>query len=196
MTYLWTGRDSRRRRRRNNGTLLLDSGVRKRKEALVKSSRGMDIGSEPLVREDETTFTVSRDLAFRDGEWRERNVVETAVVVTEPRAGDKRERDEGDSGISETTAEEYLLSSRTGSGGGPRGSGGGGGAPDYGNGKRETALETLIQVFIPFMIAGFGMMAAGLLLDEVQVHTIYNALVLHRPNLSLMKYRYTLYTMH
>ena len=187
MTYLWTGRDSRRRRRRNNGTLLLDSGVRKRKEALVKSSREMDIGSEesPVRGEDETTFTASRDLAFRDGEWRERNVVETAVVVTEPRAGDKRERDEGDSGISETAAEEYLLSSRTGSGGGPRGSGGGGGAPDYGNGKRETALGTLIQVFIPFMIAGFGMMAAGLLLDEVQVHTIYNALVLHRLILSL-----------
>ena len=35
--------------------------------------------------------------------------------------------------------------------------------------KRETLWDVCIQVFIPFMIAGFGMLAAGLLLDTVQV---------------------------
>lgn len=35
--------------------------------------------------------------------------------------------------------------------------------------KRETLCDVCIQVFIPFMIAGFGMLAAGLLLDTVQV---------------------------
>jgi len=38
--------------------------------------------------------------------------------------------------------------------------------------KRERVWDILIQVFIPFMIAGFGMLAAGLLLDEVQVCTV------------------------
>ena len=83
----------------------------------------------------------------------------SVVIVTEPRATEEVERDDGDSGISVTAAEERLL---------PRGKEErGGSSPDYG--KKESILETLIQVFIPFMIAGFGMMAAGLLLDKVQV---------------------------
>lgn len=143
--------------------------VRKRTRSHASKSEAiMDISAE---QEDVTggsgTYTVSRDLTFRNGEWRERNVVETAVIVTEPRVADKQDRDDGDSGISETAAEEHLLPRgiRREEGGG----GGGGSAPEYVNGKKETVLETLIQVFIPFMIAGFGMMAAGLLLDEVQV---------------------------
>lgn len=37
--------------------------------------------------------------------------------------------------------------------------------------RREKLCSVLVQVAIPFIIAGFGMMAAGLLLDTVQVHT-------------------------
>ena len=105
-------------------------------------------------------FTTSRDLAFRNGEWRERDVMETAVIVTEPRSTGKHDRDDGDSGISETAVEERLL---------PSAAAEASEAPAFSNTKKETVLETLIQVFIPFMISGFGMMAAGLLLDTVQV---------------------------
>ena len=110
-------------------------------------------------------FTTSRDLSFRNGQWQKRDVMEMAVIVTEPRATEKQQdRDDGDSGISETTAvEERLLPTRE-----PEARER---APEYGHTpNKETVLETLIQVFIPFMIAGFGMMAAGLLLDKVQVN--------------------------
>ncbi len=36
--------------------------------------------------------------------------------------------------------------------------------------RREKLCSVLVQVAIPFIIAGFGMMAAGLLLDAVQVY--------------------------
>ncbi|CAI7993975.1 Solute carrier family 41 member 1 [Geodia barretti] len=113
-------------------------------------------------------FTTSRDLSFRNGQWQKRDVMEMAVIVTEPRATEKQQdRDDGDSGISETTAvEERLLPTRE-SEARER-------APEYGHTpNKETVLETLIQVFIPFMIAGFGMMAAGLLLDKVQHWDVY-----------------------
>lgn len=35
--------------------------------------------------------------------------------------------------------------------------------------SKETYLSIAIQVFIPFLIAGFGMVGAGLVLDLVQV---------------------------
>lgn len=35
--------------------------------------------------------------------------------------------------------------------------------------KEETYFSIAIQVFIPFLIAGFGMVGAGLVLDVVQV---------------------------
>ena len=38
--------------------------------------------------------------------------------------------------------------------------------------KRERVWDIFIQVFIPFLIAGFGMLTAGLLLDTVQVCTV------------------------
>lgn len=112
-------------------------------------------------------FTTSRDLSFRSGEWRGREIMETAVIVTEPRGTGKQDRDDGDSGISETTAvEERLLPHFEGADTTRER------VPEYGSAKKETILETLIQVFIPFMIAGFGMMAAGLLLDTVQVRIL------------------------
>lgn len=39
----------------------------------------------------------------------------------------------------------------------------------------ETYLSIAIQVFIPFLIAGFGMVGAGLVLDVVQVSVTSNA---------------------
>ena len=141
-------------------SVTIDSGVRKRQRSYAQTtSHPMDILSESEEGDKRGAFTVSQHLNFSNGEWRERHVVESAVIVTEPRAGEEGERDDGDSGISVTAAEERLL---------PRGKEEeGGSSPEYG--KRESILETLIQVFIPFMIAGFGMMAAGLLLDKVQV---------------------------
>ena len=142
-------------------TLQLRSKVRRRKKGQPQAAfRGsMESDGEGDVRGS------GRDLSFRNGEWRERDMLEMAVIATQPRGTEIQDKDDGDSGISETTAvEERLLPSR----GGPETSER---APEYGHAvKKETVLETLIQVFIPFMIAGFGMMAAGLLLDKVQVN--------------------------
>ena len=63
--------------------------------------------------------------------------------------------DEGDSGISEPAEEHLLPQLQEG--------------PPGGTDKREHICSICIQVFIPFLIAGFGMLAAGLLLDAVQV---------------------------
>lgn len=38
----------------------------------------------------------------------------------------------------------------------------------------ESVWSTLVQMFIPFLLAGFGMVAASLLLDVVQVSTYVN----------------------
>ena len=75
---------------------------------------------------------------------------ERVVILTE-----HEERGaEDDSGISEATEEHLLVESREEPRAEPR---------------KETMWHVAIQVFIPFLIAGFGMMAAGLLLDKVQV---------------------------
>lgn len=135
----------------------------------ILSQEQMDISDRESVGGG--VYTMSRDHSFRNGEWEERNIVETAVILTEPRAEDKMERDDGDSGISDPAVEERLLptASRTKENGD-------GSLPEYNNGqKKESVLETLVQVFFPFMIAGFGMMAAGLLLDEVQVLYLCNS---------------------
>lgn len=39
--------------------------------------------------------------------------------------------------------------------------------------KPESLLMLVVQIVIPFFFAGFGMMAAGLLLDTVQVSYLY-----------------------
>ena len=38
----------------------------------------------------------------------------------------------------------------------------------------ETYLSLTLQIFVPFVIAGFGMVGAGLLLDYVQVYFVYS----------------------
>ena len=77
---------------------------------------------------------------------------ERVVILTEHEDRDGEE----DSGISEATEEHPLADSR-----------------EVDQSRMEPRKETMwhiaIQVFIPFLIAGFGMMAAGLLLDKVQV---------------------------
>ena len=40
--------------------------------------------------------------------------------------------------------------------------------------KKESSCRIGIQVFFPFLIAGFGMVSAGMLLDYVQVRKILN----------------------
>ena len=39
-----------------------------------------------------------------------------------------------------------------------------------GEGKKERLLMVAVQVFLPFLVAGFGTMFAGMLLDYVQVY--------------------------
>ncbi len=102
-----------------------------------------------------------------NGEQTSRDVIDMLdlegqqVVFMQPRMTELRIKDEeegdvdGDSGIS---CEDHLLKESESLGaGGPRGP------------QKEKLRDILIQVFIPFMIAGLGMMAAGLLLDAVQV---------------------------
>ena len=76
---------------------------------------------------------------------------ERVVIVTET---DERAIDE-DSGISEAAEDQLLSESRD--------------AEHKVEPRKETIWHVGIQVFIPFLIAGFGMMGAGLLLDKVQV---------------------------
>lgn len=39
--------------------------------------------------------------------------------------------------------------------------------------KKERSYMILIQIVVPFMVAGFGMVAAGILFDEVQVKVLF-----------------------
>ena len=83
---------------------------------------------------------------------------ERVIIQTDQ---ESRGEDDDDSGIAELPCsyEEHLLKGQVLEVPGSRL-------------KRERVCDILIQVFIPFMIAGFGMLAAGLLLDEVQVCTV------------------------
>ncbi len=65
-------------------------------------------------------------------------------------------RDEDDSGISESASEESNIITELPSGET---------IPE----KKESLLSIVIQIFFPYLIAGFGMMLAGFLLDYVQV---------------------------
>lgn len=73
---------------------------------------------------------------------------------------DSREEEEEDSGVSDLVCEDHHLENA-----------------QNGNGhlleKREKSWTIFIQIFIPFLIAGAGVMLAGLLLDEVQHWEVY-----------------------
>lgn len=88
---------------------------------------------------------------------------ERVVILSEVELRRGEDEDE-DSGISEPACEDRLLAFPEEMAG--RGTGG----------KKERLQDIFVQVFFPFMIAGFGMMAAGLLLDEVQVRPLENKL--------------------
>ena len=78
------------------------------------------------------------------------NMVEKVVILSDH--GEERNGD-ADSGIS--VSEEHPMTGR---------------GKGEGRGEREESLLMLVlQILIPFFFAGFGMMAAGLLLDAVQV---------------------------
>lgn len=66
--------------------------------------------------------------------------------------------EDGDSGISETASEELSVLTEP-----PRGSV---------SEEHEGFISVIVQIFIPYIIAGFGMMSAGFLLDYVQVNTV------------------------
>ena len=86
-------------------------------------------------------------------EGMEEEDVERETVIITTRVSEYNGDGDHDSGIS---CEDHLLTEQGGVEG-PR-------TP-----KKERLRDICIQVFIPFMIAGFGMMTAGLLLDTVQV---------------------------
>ncbi len=66
-------------------------------------------------------------------------------------------RDDIDSGISESASEESSILKEL-----PNGS-------DQPSVKKESLISVIVQIFFPYLIAGFGMMLAGFLLDYVQV---------------------------
>lgn len=72
---------------------------------------------------------------------------ERVVIITQGAADE-------DSGISEAPEDHLLAETRD--------------SEQRTEPRKETLWHIAIQVFIPFLIAGFGMMAAGLLLDKVQ----------------------------
>ena len=74
----------------------------------------------------------------------------------------KDKESEEDSGISETSDISPLITiASTPSEG-----------EDDGGNKKERLLMTALQVFFPFLVAGFGTMFAGMLLDYVQVRLL------------------------
>lgn len=81
---------------------------------------------------------------------------EERVIITSD-LDRRRESGDGDSGISELTGEEHPLSETRDK-------------PYVMQVEKEESLIFMIlQIIIPFFFAGCGMMAAGLLLDTVQV---------------------------
>lgn len=80
--------------------------------------------------------------------------------------GDSSDDNEDDSGISETVSIGSSSHVSIKEGGGSR-------DPDHDpSPPSERLVDMAVQVFFPFMIAGFGMVLAGMLLDYVQVITV------------------------
>ena len=97
----------------------------------------------------------SRHVSDSDSRNREERVIILSDHDVEGANGD------ADSGISlsEVVGEDHLVSAKL-----------------LGRGeKTESLLMLVVQIIIPFIFAGFGMMAAGLLLDAVQVSVLATA---------------------
>lgn len=120
------------------------NNARNRTRTISGSSSNQDISPETALLDNDND---DEDVIEGQG-YRER-----VVILTEHEERDAEE----DSGISEAM-EEHLLAADS---------------REVDQSRIEPRKETMwhvaIQVFIPFLIAGFGMMAAGLLLDKVQV---------------------------
>jgi hypothetical protein len=120
------------------------NNTRNRTRTISGSSSNQDFSAETALLDND-----DEDVIEGQG-YRER-----VVILTEHEAPDRDAED--DSGISEATEEHLLADSREAD------------RPSRTEPRKETMWHVGIQVFIPFLIAGFGMMAAGLLLDKVQV---------------------------
>ena len=119
------------------------NNARNRTRTMSGSSSNQDFSPETALLDNDND---DEDLIEGQG-YRER-----VVILTEHEERDAEE----DSGISEAMEEHLLADSREAD-------------PSRIEPRKETMWHVAIQVFIPFLIAGFGMMAAGLLLDKVQV---------------------------
>lgn len=124
------------------------NNARNRTRTISASSSNQDVSAETALLDND-----DEDVIEGQG-YRER-----VVIMTEHDAEERGAED--DSGISEAT-EEHLLAADSRS----REAADRSGRTEP---RKETMWHVAIQVFIPFLIAGFGMMAAGLLLDKVQV---------------------------
>ena len=176
LTSLWTLYNQRRRAKSeremsqegDSEVELLDRSPRTRGEF-------SNISLENVLNNRNTAHspvTNGYELAIEDVEVeRER---ERVIILS---STESFQEDERDSGISEP-AEEHLLRQTEPTPDGPRVV------------KKERIISIFIQVFIPFLIAGFGMMAAGLLLDAVQVS---HMLFFFVASLYVVHYQYILF---
>ena len=120
-----------------------NNNARNRVRSLSGSSSNHDC--QPLLNNDDN----SSDLQIEGQEYSERVLIMT---------GHEDRVAEEDSGISEAPEDNLLSDSRD--------------VEHRVEPRKETIWHIAIQVFIPFLIAGFGMMTAGLLLDKVQVNCV------------------------
>lgn len=149
-----------------------DNKARRRRgeESMTERRRGFSPKYHPLTGEEgEPPESLGSPVHSRRGNGsgssrsgsgqpdRQDESVERVIILSD------REEDtvngDADSGISltEVVGEEHPVSGR---------------ANLLGRGEKQESLVVLvIQIVIPFFFAGFGMMAAGLLLDAVQVNT-------------------------
>lgn len=111
--------------------------------------------------------SVSEELELLSTEERNQEYIERVTIFPEQTTD---EPVDNDSGISELGGEDHPLSGEVGL--------------RHGKSGKETVCSILTQVAIPFVIAGFGMMAAGLLLDAVQVSGMLkhlHTILYHKP---------------
>ena len=132
-------------------TSTTNNNTRNRTRTISGSSSNQDFSAETALLDNGNNDKDDDEDVIEGQGYRER-----VVILTEH---DERDGEE-DSGISEA-AEEHLLAADS-----TRDTSNQAGRIEP---RKETIWHVAIQVFIPFLIAGFGMMAAGLLLDKVQV---------------------------
>lgn len=150
---LYLGAETRRRSRNS-------------KSKMTERKRPFSPKYQPLIEESEPSeeaslITPEHQQQRHRRESGERQEAATERVAIVSGSGEDRENGDADSGISlsEVMGEDHSAA------------GGAGGSPVKGDKHQhqESLGMLVIQILIPFFFAGFGMMAAGLLLDAVQV---------------------------